>query len=70
MKVKIREWSDMERDYGLDEDGDINCDCVFVKDMREHCGEIIEVYEVFPVRGLFVHNGWVFSDDMYEIIEE
>ena len=34
------------------------------------CGKIIEVYGVIPIKGLFVHNGWVFSDDVYEIIEE
>lgn len=70
MKVKIREWCDMEMEYGLDKEGDIKCYGGFAKDMREHCGEIITVYELFPIRGLFVYNGWVFSDDMYEVIEE
>lgn len=70
MKVRIREWDVMEMEFGLDEDGDIKCYGGFAKDMRGHCGKMIEVDELFPVRGLFVHNGWVFSDDMYEIVEE
>ena len=70
MKVRIKEFEDMAKEFGLDEDGNIDCYCSFAKDMREHCGEIIEVYQLFPIRGLFVYNGWVFSDDMYEVIEE
>lgn len=70
MKVRIKEWLEMAREFSIDEDGDIDCYCGFTKDMREHCGKIIEVYGVIPIKGLFVHNGWVFSDDMYEIIEE
>lgn len=70
MKVRIKEWDELEREFGLDADGDIKCYGGFAKDMRGHCGEVIKVYQLFPVRGLFVYDGWVFSDDMYEIIEE
>lgn len=70
MKVRIKEWADMAKEFGLDEDGNIDCYYGFAKDMREHCGEIIEVYQLFPIRGVFVYNGWVFSDEMYEVIEE
>ena len=70
MKLKIREWEDMKKEFGLDKYGDIKCYNGFTKDMREYCGEVFEVHEVFPRRGLFVYNGWVFSDDMYEIVED
>lgn len=70
MKVRIREWSEMEEEYGIDEDGDINCDCGFIKDMREYCGEVFEVHELTLVEGIFTYDNWIFSDDMYEIIEE
>lgn len=39
--VKIRKWDDMEKEFWLDEDGDINYpDCpTFTKDMKYLCGK-------------------------------
>ena len=70
MKVKIREWADMERDFGLDRDGNIKCWCGFLIEMKEYCGKIIEVDEIDDLKGDFKYDGWYFNNDMYEIIEE
>lgn len=73
MKVKIKDWHSMMEEFGLDENGDINCNCGFVSDMKERCGEIIEVDEIIFVEGAFAYfkyDYWTFTDDMYEVIEE
>ena len=72
MKVRIKDWYELEKEFGLDEDGDIRCYGVFVSGMREYCGKIIEVDtdRVSSIKGVFEYDDWTFSDDMYEIVEE
>lgn len=81
MKVKIKEWYELEEQYGIDEDGDIKCRfldedgdiicyCSFTSEMKEYCGEVIEVDELTLAEGIFMYDNWAFSDDMYEVIEE
>lgn len=36
--VRIREWDDMENEFGLDCDGAIKCQGSFVISMKEFCG--------------------------------
>lgn len=47
--VEIRSWEDMENQYGLDEDGDINCPGIFTKDMSELCGKLVDIVDVFYI---------------------
>ena len=70
MKVRIKEWYELEKEFGLDEDGDIICYCSFTSEMKEYCGEVIEVDELTLAEGIFMYDNWAFSDDMYEVIEE
>lgn len=70
-KVKIRQWSDMEKEFGLDEDGDIDCRCFFRIKMKKYCGRIGKVVCVYlgGFYGLSFDGetpGWYFSDDMFE----
>ena len=41
--VMVRYWDDMEREYGLDDDGDINVYLCFAKDMKKYCGQISKI---------------------------
>lgn len=66
MKVRIKEWYELEKEFGLDEDGDIDCYYSFTKDMGEYCGKVIEVEDV----NIFTYDNWFFSNEMYEVIEE
>lgn len=75
MKVRIKEWYELEEEFGIDEDGDINCNCSFTTGMKECCGKIIELSEVdFCVYtgtdNVFLYNGWFFNNETYEVIEE
>ena len=70
MKVRIREWEEMEIVFGLDGDGDIDCYYSFTTEIKEYCGKIIEIDEVTFIKDAFIYDNWVFTDDMYEVVEE
>lgn len=38
-KVKVRKWSDMALEFGVDDDGDIKMPVYFIKDMEQFCGK-------------------------------
>ena len=73
-KVKVRKWSDMALDFGVDDDGDIKMPVYFIKDMEQFCGKIVtikeccvdldneEYYEIIED----TEQGFWFSDDMFE----
>lgn len=69
-RVRVREWDEMEKEFGLDPWGDIKCDHTFVKDMREYCGKVFTVRNAFSrvyhLDGCKSNIGfwWGFSDDM------
>ena len=43
--IKIRQWDDMESEYGLVGIGSINCECTFTDNMRNLCGSEIKINE-------------------------
>ena len=65
-KVKVREWDDMVEEFGTDEDGDIDCNLCFVKDMKEYCGKEMTVSRVLT--GHYVleedEGEFAWTDDM------
>ena len=70
--VMVRYWDDMEREYGLDGDGDINVYPYFVKDMKKYCGQISEIEEMDfngNIRLEIDGGGWEFSDGMLVLVE-
>lgn len=42
-RVRIREWDDMAKEFGIDEDGDIKTQYFFMKDMKKYCGKVVGV---------------------------
>lgn len=38
--VRIKEWGEMESEFGLNDTGNIVCPCVFTQEMEHLCGEI------------------------------
>lgn len=75
MKVRIKDWYELEESFGIDEDGDIECCCSFTTEMKDYCGKVIEINddEVFTCDDdvkTFEYHGWFFSEDMYDVIEE
>lgn len=46
-KVKIRTWESMEKEFGLDKDGDINIrPCFFTTEMKQYCGKTLTVARI------------------------
>lgn len=70
--VMVRYWDDMEREYGLDGEGDINIHPYFVKDMQKYCGQISKIEEIGfngKIRLEIDGGGWEFSDGMLVLVE-
>ena len=68
--VRIRQWDDMEAEYGLDEYGRIMVPLKFANGMRGSCGHwgrITHVYENnYNIEFSFAPNGWSWGDEMLE----
>ena len=71
-KVKIRSWEDMEKEFGLDSDGDIkNGDTNFVRDMEHYCGKELTISEVYSsFYHTFEGGDWAYTDNMFEDVSE
>lgn len=41
--VRIRQWDDMAKEFGVDDDGSIMCHCNFTEGMRPLCGKYAEI---------------------------
>ncbi len=73
-RVRIRQWDDMEKEFGLIGSSYINCACYFTKAMKYLCGKkaLIKGIEDKKVILVFDDNcgaGWNFSTDMLESIK-
>ena len=73
-KVRVRQWDDMAREFGLDEYGDIAMSYFFSKEMEKYCGKEVEISSIFEAPdGFYLIKGDTinaFSDDMFEPIEQ
>lgn len=79
-RVRIRDWDDMEREYGTDSDGDINLpDVVFTRCMRHLCGRCATIRSIDSQDNIIAlenwsddsgNTGWFFSKSMLEPAEE
>ena len=76
-KVRIREFDDMEKQYGyryVDDFKVINVYMSFTEDMKKICGDVInideEIEKNYKERGYFYYQGFTISTDMLEPYEE
>lgn len=76
-KVRIRQFDDMEKQYGYRYVGDtkvINVYMSFTEDMKKICGDVInideEIEKTYEKRGYFYYQGFSISTDMLEPYEE
>lgn len=75
-QVRIRQWGDMKKEFGLDEDGNIELCQGFIEDMRHLCGQTAEIRSINPNGRIYLHrwseygdHEWTFSADMLELVE-
>ena len=76
-KFRIREFDDMEKQYGYRYVGGvkvINVFMSFTEDMKKICGDVInideEIEKTYEKRGYFYYQGFTISTDMLEPYEE
>lgn len=76
--VRIRQWDDMEKEFGTNECGSVACCCYFNTNMKPLCGKYAEIVclaengvevklKFFNCGGL--NTGWAYSTDMIEKVE-
>lgn len=71
--MKVRAWDDMEKEFGLDEGGDIKCRCWFTKQMRPTCGKTMRIESVFEELKIYLLAGDIthrFTDEMLEAVAD
>jgi len=59
--VRVRQWIDMEAEFGTNRSGDIPCHLCFVKRMRDLCGREAEITGI---------TGWDSNEYLFENDEE
>lgn len=74
--VKVREWGDMEKEYGLNKGGNIKARKIFVTDMVKFCGGCVKIESIIDdgnkvfIKPITKSNlGWrnyEWSEDMFE----
>ena len=69
-KVRVRQWDDMVKEFGVDKFGHISTKTgYFTKRMKEFCGGVYEIDSVLE-KGYWLKNRdgyfWYFTDDMLE----
>ena len=69
-KCRIRQWDDMQAEFGLNSYGNINCQFTFIKDMSSLCGRPFTVRTKTPSGSYYAKEdtdfGWSISADMLE----
>lgn len=71
--VEIKSWDEMEKEFGLNFLGSINCHSGFTVNMQYLCGKIFKIAEVQKdcvVRLEDYYDGWVISTDMIKHVDK
>lgn len=72
--LRIKDWDDMEAEFGLTRSGSIMCQCGFLPEMKYLCGKVFTVKSIEPgylrsVEGYEIYGLgriWGVSSDMVE----
>lgn len=73
---RIRQWDDMEKEFGLTESGSINCKLFFTKEMKHLCGKKCIVNDKWAeniyidIEDSAESSVWNYTADMIEPIKE
>lgn len=75
--VRIRQWDDMEKEFGTTGSGSVDCKCQFTREMKPLCGKCAEIKDLrvdgivslhfFNCDGL--STCWNYSTDMIEKVD-
>lgn len=66
-RVKVREWEDMEKEFGVAFNGSIKIPKrSFPKEMRLYCGEVVEISKIYKDTYFVKGNTFEWRDEMFE----
>ena len=74
--VRIRDWEDMEQEFGLNEYGSIDCRFAFTAEMRSYCGEVYTIERIDGREFVYfaeqhsLSSNYNVSFDMLELVED
>ena len=73
--LRIRKWEDMEAEFGINQFGDIPCEAMFTRYMRDLCGMEFHVDRKNNYNKYFdyihkIFSDWSISGDMLEYADE
>lgn len=73
--VRIRDWDDMEAEFGLNRYGNIDCRFTFTHKMSAYCGEVYTIERIRGEHVYFEERHSLSSDfnvafDMIELVED
>jgi hypothetical protein len=70
MKIKIKTWDEMEKEYGIAEWGNLNTPCSFPPAMEYLCGQEIELTKFWLNHGNWgLIDDWAISREMIHCLE-
>lgn len=77
-KVRIRQWDDMAKEFGIDKNGDIEASSGFIQEMKPLCGKKAKIGEIYGKRVFLedfedceeLDTDYDYSMDMIEHVEE
>lgn len=64
-EVMVRQWDDMTREFGVDENGYIKTQQKFQRNWKRVCGERYVVMRITESRGVKLYYGWLKGDPMW-----
>ncbi len=75
-RIRIRQWDDMEKEFGLDSDGDIYVGdgSSFIQDMKHLCGREATIVDCSNEDEILLDNwsdfsgetDWFYTEEMFE----
>ena len=74
--VRIRDWDDMETEFGLNSYGNIDCRFTFTHEMSAYCGEVYTIGRIDERKHVHfeerhsLSSGYNVSFDMIELVED
>lgn len=78
-RVRVREWDDMEKEFGLTNNGNIRVNGIFLQTMSYLCGQTATVQSIYGCGNQRFtllwdtpdekRTQWIFSEDMFEFAD-
>ena len=70
-KVRVRQWDDMAKEFGVDSSGAIDKSPYFIGAMRQYCGQVLTIEGINAFGYYLVEECiWKFCDEMFEPVSK